>query len=86
VTRLSATDVRCVIFASALQQSDSPSADVVAAVVSAVLADLGLTGCVDKMAQEFGDHPEAACERMRWAGQFSGVQELGTACGLDLSS
>jgi len=21
------------------------------------------------MAQEFGDHPEAACERMRWARQ-----------------
>ncbi|MGH3305568.1 MAG: hypothetical protein ACRDOK_28665 [Streptosporangiaceae bacterium] len=80
--RLSATDVRCVIFASALQQSDSPSADIVAAAVSSVLADLGLTGCLGRMAQEFGDHPDAACERMRWAGRLSGAQE---AAGLELA-
>jgi hypothetical protein len=23
------------------------------------------------MAQEFGDHPESACERMRWAGELT---------------
>lgn len=74
MTPLSASDVRCVIFASALQQSDSPSTDVVAAAVSAVLADLGLAGCVSRMAQEFGDHPDSASERMRWAGQLTGDQ------------
>ena len=75
MTRLSATDVRCVIFASALQQSDSPSADMVAAAVSSVLADLGLIGCLSRLAQEFGDHPDAACERMQWAGQLTGDQQ-----------
>lgn len=67
MTRLTATDVRCAIFASTLQQSDWPSADVVAAAISSVLADLGLAGCLSQMAQEFGDHPDSACERMRWA-------------------
>jgi hypothetical protein len=86
MTRLSATDVRCVIFASRLQESDSPSADVVVAAVTSALTDLGLTGCIDRMAQEFGDHPEAACERMRWASQVSGGQQLATTAGLDLTS
>jgi hypothetical protein len=26
----------------------------------------GIDGCVSRMAQEFGDHPDAAAERMRW--------------------
>ena len=29
----------------------------------------GIRGCAARMAQEFGDHPEAACDRMRWARQ-----------------
>lgn len=85
MTRLSATDVRCVIFASGLQQSDSPSADIVAATVTSVLADLGLAGCLGRMAQEFGDHPDAASERMRWAGQLGAGQDVATARGLDLT-
>jgi hypothetical protein len=83
MTRLSATDVRCVIFASALQQSDIPSADMVTAAISSVLADLGLTGCIGRVAQEFGDHPDAACERMRWAGRLTNGEEIATAAGLD---
>jgi hypothetical protein len=86
MVRLSASDVRCVIFASALQESDSPSADMVAAAVRSVLAGLGLTGCIDRMAQEFGDHPEAACERMRWASVVSGAQGAASTAGLDLTS
>jgi hypothetical protein len=27
----------------------------------------GARGCAEAMAQEFGDHPDAAAERMRWA-------------------
>jgi hypothetical protein len=27
----------------------------------------GIGGCVGRLAQEFGDHPDAAAERMRWA-------------------
>jgi hypothetical protein len=74
MTHLSATDVRCAIFASALQQSDHPSADMVAAAIGTVLADLGLTGCRCRMAQEFGDHPESAWERMQWAGELTGSE------------
>jgi hypothetical protein len=85
MTRLSATDVRCVIFASALQESDSPSAGMVAAAIRSVLDDLGLTGCIDKMAQEFGDHPEAACVRMRWIRQLSDGPEVAKTARLDLT-
>ncbi len=74
MTRLSATDVRCAIFASALQQSDRPSADRVTAAIRMVLADVGLIGCRGRMAQEFGDHPEAARERMQWASNLTGSQ------------
>jgi hypothetical protein len=85
---LSATDVRCAIFASALQQSDHPSADVVAAAILTVLADLGLTGCRCRMAQEFGDHPDAAWERMQWAGELTGSEAATArdqqAAGLDV--
>jgi hypothetical protein len=28
-------------------------------------------GCVARMAQEFGDHPDAAATRMRWARQLA---------------
>jgi hypothetical protein len=30
----------------------------------------GTRGCAGRMAQEFGDHPEAAAERMRWIRQL----------------
>ena len=31
------------------------------------LDGLGAAGCAGRVAQEFGDHPEAAAARMRWA-------------------
>jgi hypothetical protein len=68
--RLTSNDVRCALFASVLQQSDQPSQDAVLAAISAAIDNLGLGGCFDWMAQEFGDHPETACERMRWIGQL----------------
>jgi len=70
MTSLTSTDARCALFASALQQSDLMSADVVAAAIRAALEHLGLTGCLDLMAQEFGDQPDSACERIRWARQL----------------
>ena len=33
---------------------------------------LGIGGCISLMAQEFGDRPEAAAERMRWVRQLVG--------------
>jgi hypothetical protein len=79
---LNLTDARCALFASALQRSESPSAAVVAAAIRAAVTDFGLCGCLDRMAQEFGDHPEAASERMQWASQLA--TELWT-CALDVT-
>jgi len=30
------------------------------------MRQFGAEGCTSRMAQEFGDHPEAAAARMRW--------------------
>jgi hypothetical protein len=65
--RLTLDDVRCeILFASELQPSDALSADEVAEVLSRTVRRIGVAGCVSRMAQEFGDHPEAAAQRMRW--------------------
>src|SRR5580700_2592974 len=55
------------VFASTLQPSDTPTADMIASAVSRAMQRLGTRGCAEKMAQEFGDHPDVAAERMRWA-------------------
>jgi hypothetical protein len=68
--RLTSTDIRCALFASVLQQSDQPSHEAVLAAIDAAIEHLGLGGCFEWMAQEFGDHPETACERMRWIDQL----------------
>jgi len=57
---------RYALFASSLQRSDAPGADVVAEAIRVTVQQLGTDGCTGRMAQEFGDHPEAATERMRW--------------------
>jgi hypothetical protein len=31
----------------------------------------GIHGCLSRMAQEFGDHPDTAAERMRWICQLT---------------
>jgi hypothetical protein len=54
------------LFVSWLQQSDAPPTDVIAEAVRATVRQFGAGGCASRMAQEFGDHPEAAAERMRW--------------------
>ena len=41
---------------------------------------LGTRGCAGVMAQEFGDHPEAAAARMRWARQVIGEGPGRHAC------
>jgi hypothetical protein len=68
--RLNETDERCeALFASALQRSEAPSASLVAREISRTLGELGTEGCACRVAQEFGDHPESARDRMRWARQ-----------------
>ncbi len=60
-------DARCeALFASGLQRSDAPAAEAVAEAISRAVRQLGIRGCAGRMAQEFGDHPEAAADRMRW--------------------
>ena len=67
MTRLNVNDARCAaLFASGLQRSDGPTSEAVAEAVSRAIRQFGVRGCAGRMAQEFGDHPEAAMVRMRW--------------------
>ena len=59
------------LFASALQRSAAPGAESLAAAISRAVRRSGTRGCVSRMAQEFGDHPQAAAERMRWVRQLA---------------
>ena len=55
------------LFVSALQRSDDPSTGQVRNAIAAAVHDFGGQGCAEQVAQEFGDHPETAVVRMRWA-------------------
>jgi hypothetical protein len=54
------------LFASGLQPSDATTAEAVAQAITIAVRLFGADGCAGRMAQEFGDHPEVAAERMRW--------------------
>jgi len=58
------------LFASGLQPSDAPTSDMVAAAITRTVRQFGTGGCAGRMAQEFGDHPDAAASRMRWVRQL----------------
>ena len=71
VTQPDLTGVRCqALFCSGLQPSDAPTADMVTAAISRAVQQFGIGGCAGQMAQEFGDHPDAAASRMRWVRQL----------------
>jgi len=55
------------LFASVLQRSERPSPGQVRKAVTAAVRAYGGRGCAQRVAQEFGDHPETAVARMRWA-------------------
>jgi len=55
------------LFASALQRSDEPSAAQVQQAIAAAVAAFGIRGCAARVAQAYGEHPETAVLRMRWA-------------------
>jgi len=61
------------LFASPLQRGDQPSAGQVQQAVAAAVDVFGPRGCVERVAQEFGDHPETAVTRMRWARELAAV-------------
>ena len=60
------------LFGSALQRGDNPRAGEVRQAVAAAVEAFGRRGCAGRVAQEFGDHPETAVTRMRWARQAAG--------------
>ena len=55
------------LFASVLQRSDELSVSQIRRAIAAALDGYGVVGCAGRVAQEFGDHPETAAARMRWA-------------------
>jgi len=55
------------LFASALQCSDAPSPKQVRQANAAAADALGDQGCAARVAQAYGDHPQTAVTRMRWA-------------------
>jgi hypothetical protein len=55
------------LFVSALQCSEEPSAGQIRQAIDAAVRAFGASGCAARVAQEFGDHPETAAARMRWA-------------------
>jgi hypothetical protein len=55
------------LFVSVLQGCGQPSAGQVQQAVARAVGVFGARGCAELVAQEFGDHPETAVTRMRWA-------------------
>ena len=55
------------LFASALQRSDQPSRRQVRRAIATALDAYGPHGCSARVAQAYGEHPETAASRMRWA-------------------
>jgi hypothetical protein len=81
MSQLNLNTIRCeALFASTLQRFENAEPDRVHAVIMAAVRDFGSRGCAARVAQEFGDHPDTAILRMRWArrvvGEFYGVERL----------
>ena len=55
------------LFVSHLQPSQQPRPDQVAAAIEESLRRWGSAGCAAATAAEYGEHPDTAASRMRWA-------------------
>ncbi len=55
------------LFASPLQRSDEPSARQVREAIATAIGVHGVRGCAARVAHAYGEHPETALTRMRWA-------------------
>jgi len=65
---LSITNARAdALFASALQRSDEPSAAQIRQAIATAVRAFGTRGCAALVAEAYGEHPETAAPRMRWA-------------------
>ena len=60
------------LFASTLQRCDECSAGQIRRVIAQTITAYGGHGCAGRVAQEYGDHPETAAARMRWARAAAG--------------
>ncbi|MEV4703443.1 hypothetical protein [Actinoplanes sp. NPDC049316] len=68
MTAVEPDDIRIeALFVSELQRSDQPTPELIRAVVNETVERLGAGGCAALVAQEFGEHPDCALGRMRWA-------------------
>jgi hypothetical protein len=55
------------LFVSALQRSEEPSATQIRQAIAAAIREFGARGCAARVAHAYGEHPEIAAPRMRWA-------------------
>lgn len=56
------------LFASTLSACEEHDRAILRAAIADAVNDYhGVAGCAAQMAAEFGEHPEQAAERMRWA-------------------
>jgi hypothetical protein len=70
MNRRGVSAARCdALFVSPLQPSQEPGAQQVRQAAAAAARRFGERGCAVRVAQEFGEHPEAAAARMRWVRQ-----------------
>jgi hypothetical protein len=60
------------LFVSVLQRSDEPDVGQIRKAIAAAVRAYAGRGCAQRVAQEFGDHPETAVARMRWARAVAG--------------
>jgi hypothetical protein len=68
MSSLNLNDVRSeALFVSALQPSEEPTPAQVRGAIAQTVRTIGTRGCAARVAQEFGDTPQAAVSRMRWA-------------------
>jgi hypothetical protein len=70
-TRMSRPIIECAraqaLFVSDLQPHELPDVEQVRATIAQVIRRYGLRGCLARVAEEYGEHPETAVARMRWA-------------------
>jgi hypothetical protein len=72
VTRMHVNEAICeALFASTLQPSDALTAETVADAIGSTVRRLSSTGCTSRVAEEFGNHPEEAADRMRGIRQLT---------------
>jgi hypothetical protein len=68
---MSAATAAQILFVSTLQPSAEPTSVDVRAAITTTLRLRGDDGCTQVWAEEFGQHPELAVARMRWANEMA---------------